>query len=78
MKKRAFHFISFQRARQSAVNRTTMSAPTRHRALRAPVAPYGDAPAPAGYVPGVGRGASGFTTRGDIGPGGASAVGKVR
>ncbi|VDP64058.1 unnamed protein product [Heligmosomoides polygyrus] len=25
-------------------------------------------PAPAGYVPGVGRGATGFTTRSDIGP----------
>lgn len=25
-------------------------------------------PAPAGYVPGAGRGASGFTTRGDLGP----------
>ena len=39
------------------------------RALRAPVAPFGDAPAPAGYVPGLGRGAAGFTTRSDIGPG---------
>lgn len=26
-------------------------------------------PAPAGYVAGVGRGATGFTTRSDIGPG---------
>lgn len=25
-------------------------------------------PAPSGYVPGVGRGATGFTTRSDIGP----------
>jgi pre-mRNA-processing factor 6 len=49
------------------------------RALRAPVAPFGDAPAPAGYVPGLGRGAAGFTTRSDIGPGQVAAAGdKVR
>ena len=39
------------------------------RAHRPPVSPYGDGQAPAGYVPGLGRGAAGFTTRGDIGPG---------
>ena len=39
------------------------------RTLRNPVAPYGDTPAPSGYVPGLGRGAAGFTTRSDIGPG---------
>ena len=49
------------------------------RALRAPVAPFGDAPAPVGYVPGLGRGAAGFTTRSDIGPGQVAAAGdKVR
>jgi pre-mRNA-processing factor 6 len=32
------------------------------------------APAPAGYVPGVGRGAIGFTTRSDIGPAQAAAT----
>lgn len=47
------------------------------RARRAPVGPYGDVPAPAGYVPGLGRGAAGFTTRGDIGPG-AEGVIRVR
>ena len=56
-----------------------MSAPGG-RALRAPVAPYGDAPMPSGYVAGVGRGAAGFTTRSDIGPGQAPIGGddKVR
>ncbi|ABP00924.1 predicted protein [Ostreococcus lucimarinus CCE9901] len=48
------------------------------RALRAPVAPFGDAPAPAGYVPGLGRGAAGFTTRSDIGPGQVAAAGDKR
>ena len=31
-------------------------------------------PIPAGYVPGMGRGASGFTTRSDIGPARAGAA----
>ena len=56
-----------------------MSAPGG-RALRAPVAPFGDTPMPSGYVAGVGRGAAGFTTRSDIGPGQAPIGGddKVR
>lgn len=29
---------------------------------------WNNVPVPAGYVPGLGRGASGFTTRSDIGP----------
>ena len=59
--------------RRRAIDRARMSrAPSR--ALRAPVAPFGDAPAPAGYVPGLGRGAAGFTTRSDIGPGQAPAA----
>jgi pre-mRNA-processing factor 6 len=41
------------------------------------VAPYGDTPAPSGYVPGLGRGAAGFTTRSDIGPGQAP-IGETR
>jgi hypothetical protein len=45
--------------------------------LRAPVAPYGDSAPPPGYVPGLGRGAAGFTTRSDIGPGQAP-VGSVQ
>ena len=45
--------------------------------LRNPVAPYGDVPPPAGYVPGLGRGAAGFTTRSDIGPGQAP-IGSTR
>ena len=52
----------------------------RRSRARAPVAPYGDAPMPSGYVAGVGRGAAGFTTRSDIGPGQAPIGGddKVR
>jgi pre-mRNA-processing factor 6 len=30
---------------------------------------FGDRAAPSGYVAGLGRGATGFTTRSDIGPG---------
>jgi pre-mRNA-processing factor 6 len=40
---------------------------------------FGNVPAPSGYVPGLGRGATGFTTRSDIGPGAAAppAMGQV-
>jgi pre-mRNA-processing factor 6 len=46
-------------------------ATTLHRPL--PVAPgskvdFNALPTPANYVPGLGRGAAGFTTRSDIGP----------
>ena len=35
---------------------------------------WNSVPIPAGYVPGLGRGASGFTTRSDIGPSRAAKV----
>ena len=40
---------------------------------------FANVPAPAGYVAGLGRGATGFTTRSDIGPGApAPPMGQVR
>jgi hypothetical protein len=39
---------------------------------------WNSVPKPAGYIPGLGRGASGFTTRSDIGPAKAQVADKVR
>lgn len=42
--------------------------PSAPGSQKPPVVSFNSMPIPANYVPGLGRGATGFTTRSDIGP----------
>ena len=52
----------------SGMHRPAQSAPGAPGGQKPPSASFNSMAVPANYVPGLGRGATGFTTRSDIGP----------
>ena len=55
-------------ATMSGMHRPGTSAPSAPGAQKPPTVSFNSMSVPANYVPGLGRGATGFTTRSDIGP----------